>query len=198
MDFQIFVDIISSISIIIASVIAIMGVSSWRHEAKWRRKYELAEDVLANAYDAQIRFRIIRHSISHPEEGRTRQIDPSENPKHAHVIRLGYIIYERFNNEKEPFLQLEKLVFRFMALVGKEEAKPLQEIINIKNEILNNADLFVKYSIWRNDEIKNGTSDNEQITFYSNCIAEAKTVIWELRNQDDSINIRINKAIKEL
>ena len=196
-NFENLTETISSASVIIASIIAIMGVSSWRRETRWRRKYELAEDILSNAYDVQIRFRLIRRSISYPDEGKTRQIDLAENPKHSHFIRLGYIIFERFNNEKEPFLALEKLLFRFMAVFGKEKSKPLEEIINIKNEILINADLFVKYSIWRHDEIANDSSDHDQLSNYNNAIAESKLVIWE-RQGDDKINLRVENALREL
>lgn len=46
-DWNLFFDVIKSLSIIIASIVAIYGINSWRREAKWKRKYELAEEVLS-------------------------------------------------------------------------------------------------------------------------------------------------------
>ena len=66
--------IIASLSATIASITAIYGINSWRRESKWKRKYELAEEVLANLYESYQSIQIIRSPIGFGGEGETRKI----------------------------------------------------------------------------------------------------------------------------
>lgn len=79
--------IIASISAIIASITAIIGINSWRQESKWKRKYELAEDLLANVYEAHQSIRTIRSPLDSVEKGNQEKLEKMK-PK----MKLKYII----------------------------------------------------------------------------------------------------------
>ena len=55
-----FLDIVESIAVILASLFAIHGINSWRREMKEKRKYEVAEEVLALFYEARDKISLIR------------------------------------------------------------------------------------------------------------------------------------------
>jgi hypothetical protein len=80
-DWNLLFDIIKSISIIIASTVAIYGINSWRRETKWKRKYELAEETLSLFYEVQDVISIIRSPFSRNEEGKKRNRIENEKKK---------------------------------------------------------------------------------------------------------------------
>lgn len=59
---------LDSISVMIASWAAIWGINSWRREAQWKRKYDLAEEVLSLFYESRDKIRFIRSPIVFSEE----------------------------------------------------------------------------------------------------------------------------------
>lgn len=128
--------IIESIAVVFASIVAYMGVNAWRKEAKWKREYELAEEVLALFYDAAERMKIIRSMFGFSSEGSTRKQSADETPEQTRILNDGYIGLERFEREKEPFLRLRALKFRFVVVFGEESGKPFSDLNKLVNKIL--------------------------------------------------------------
>jgi len=127
------INFIQSISIIIASAVAIWGINSWRREAKWKRKYELAEEVLSLFYECKEKFQIIRSPFSNTSEGKTRKRSEDESQDDTARLDSAYVFFERYEKEKEPFTKLLSLKFRFMTIFGKESGEPFDEIKKIRN-----------------------------------------------------------------
>lgn len=127
--------IIASISAIIASITAIIGINSWRQESKWKRKYELAEDVLANVYVAHQSIRTIRSPIGFGGEGESRKVGENETQNETKVYNQAYVVIERFNRNKKAIENLQVLKFRFIAIFGKTHEKHFDKIAQILNKI---------------------------------------------------------------
>ena len=89
------VDIIKSLGVIIASIIAIRGINNWRRESKWKRKYELAEEVLASIYEAHHAIQIIRSPLGFSDEGASRPKKDNETPEETKIYNQAYITRER-------------------------------------------------------------------------------------------------------
>jgi hypothetical protein len=66
-------DILESVSIIIAAIVAIKGIDSWRRELRGSKEVELSEQVLALFYECRDNIRFIRNPFSHSDEGSTRK-----------------------------------------------------------------------------------------------------------------------------
>lgn len=128
-------EIIQNLSIIIASGVAVWGINSWRREAKWKRRYEVAEEVLSLTYECEEKFKIIRSPFSHSQEGKSRRRSDHETPEESDVLDRAYVVIERFEKEKEPFNKLFSLKFRFITLFGKKAGEPLDELRKILNTI---------------------------------------------------------------
>lgn len=127
---KIILDFIQAISVIIASIVAVYGISSWRRETAWKRKYEIAEEVLSCLYDIAERFDVIRNNLGVSGEGNSSKNDGNK------PLSKSDIVYERYEAEKTPFVKLKSLKYRFMLLYGKEACEPINEIIRLKNKLL--------------------------------------------------------------
>ena len=88
-------EILASLAIILASGVAIYGISSWRREMMGKRKYELTEEVLALFYEAREKISAIRSIHGNVEEGKSRKPNPKETPEEQKALNDAYVIFER-------------------------------------------------------------------------------------------------------
>jgi hypothetical protein len=135
MELKNYIDIIQALSVTTASIFAVFGISSWRRETKWKRKYELAEEVLSCFYDVSERFNIIRNPAGYVGEGKTRKRNKNESQEESEILDNAYVVIERFEKEKAPFIKLKSLKYRFMVLYGKESGEPFDEIVRLTNKL---------------------------------------------------------------
>ena len=138
-DWPLAFDILKSISIIVASTVAIYGVNSWRRETKWKRKYELAEEVLALFYQAKDVISIMRSPFGHSEEGKTRKRAGNESEEITEALDRAYTTIERYENNKEPFAKLRALKYRSISVFGNEIEKPFNDLFKLCNRIMQAA-----------------------------------------------------------
>src|SRR4051812_41754908 len=110
-------ELLTPISITIASITAIYGINSWRREAKWKRSYQLAEDVLVQVYQVRDSLRLIRSPLRVGDD-----ISQDNSKEEQHVIQV------RYQREKEIFAKLQSLKYRFMALHGPEHEELFKKI----------------------------------------------------------------------
>ena len=71
-------DVITAVSVAIAAIAFVAGISAWKREFIGKRRIELAEDVLALFYETQDAIREIRNPASFSGEGKTRKRDENE------------------------------------------------------------------------------------------------------------------------
>lgn len=194
-------DVIESIAIIIAAIAASIGINSWLREARWKRRNELAEDVLYNLYDAKNKLSIIRHPISYASEGQSRPKNSVEKASEEQTRNYGYVTVERFNNNSEPFLNLEKLRLRYIVVFGMEKSEGIDEVLSIKNEILSASYIWAKRTI-RYDELVNKQLQESDFSIeldrLNSEIEVFSKVIWENYNEVDAINSRVNNSIHKM
>ncbi len=189
-------NIIQSISIIIASFVAIVGINSWRKEAKWKRKFELAEEVLSSFYDVKEKIVSIRSPFSGNLEGSSRKQKENETKEEKENFDRAYIPFERYNKENEAFIRLYTLKFRFMAVFGKEHSKPFDEIKKIINDILFAAH-YLGTHYWQQQGKKFSTED--AFEKHLSKMHEYESVIWAgFLDKEDIIDKRVNEAINEI
>jgi len=182
---------INSISVIIASAVAVYGITSWRREAKWKRKYELAEEVLTTFYEVKELFEVIRSPFGHTEEGKTRKRDENESSAESERLDRAYVVVERFERDKAAFIKLRTLKYRFMVVYGKESGEPFDKIIRMTNKLFSAArNLGNEY--WN----QNLSSFNqaERKAFIEKKI-ELESIIWSDYKNKDAFQDEIDDAI---
>ncbi len=133
-DIIILKEIAEFFSIIIASSAVIYGVNAWKREHVGKRKIELALQVIGKFFEVRDAFKYIRNPFAHNEEGKSRKSNPNESKDDAHLLDLGYIAVERYQNRESVFSEFNTLKYQFMAVFGKDT----EHIFTRVNKSLNN------------------------------------------------------------
>jgi hypothetical protein len=183
--------ILESVSIIIASLTASLGILAWRSAERWKRKYELAEEVLTKFYESQQIIRIIKSPFGVGNEGKSRERNINESMEESAIHDRAYIVYERFEKNKDIIEKLQSLKFRFISHFGKENEKLFVELTKIINEIFSASQEIASISLdkyARMDRIEKGKR-----------IKELHQIIYSThKNEDDPIEKRVTKFIGDV
>ncbi len=190
-------NLIQSISIIIASIVAIWGINSWRREAKWKRKYELAEEVLSLFYECKEKFQIIRSPFGHIDEGKTRKRNEHETAAETERLNNAYVFIERYEKEKEPFIKLASLKFRFMTIFGKESGEPFDEVRRILNTIFLAASrLGNRY--WKDQGSGIFNTSDEHFQRHLKEMHKNESIIWGNYDDEDITAKQIDQCVLKI
>lgn len=190
-NFQTISDVVQTVSIIIGIWVAIYGIDSWRREHRGKRQIELAEDTLSLFYEAKDALAYIRSPMSFSSE--TEEIERGENETEDQfeARKKASIVFVRFNNKSELFNKIHAMRYRFMALIGKEEAEPFINLRKIEDDIFFSARTLVR--LWARNHFRT----DEQWDKHFEQTQEHEDVIWSY-GKDDKILIRIENVIKEI
>lgn len=119
-----------------AAWIAWRGLNKWRDETIGKRKAELAEDVIADFYEAREIILEARSSGSiRADEGNTRPKMDDETPEETEQYNVYNLVSERLSKESDFFARLQARKYRFIARFGVEAVKPYHDLYQILGEI---------------------------------------------------------------
>ena len=195
MDLKTFLDIIEALSVTSASLVAVYGISSWRREAQWKKKYELAEEVLSCFYDISERFDIIRNPAGYVGEGKTRKRNEKESHDESIILDNAYVVVERYERENAPFLKLKSLKYRFMVLFGKEAVEPFNVIVRLTNKLfLASHRLGSRY--WKDQGRKHMTE--QQFDKHAIEMGKQEAVFWADYGDKDEFKESVNQAVAQI
>ena len=189
-DIKIILEVINTLAIVIASIVAICGISAWRKEFQGKRNIELAEEVLALFYEAKDAIFAIRSPLSFQDEGSTRKPQETETSQEKQARDRAYVVYERFDKRKEVFNKLHSKRYQFMARFGREEAKPFDELRHIVIEIQCAADELAE--IWC--EVPYNQDDKKRLQEQRK---EHEKIFW-YHGKSDPIIPRVEKVISKI
>ena len=202
MGWNLIFDILQNISLIIASIVAIYGINSWRREAKWKRKYELAEEVLANMYEAQQAIRNIRSPFGYQNEGNSRKVEENETPEQTKAYNQAYVVSERYKNNNVSLQKIHALKFRFIALYGKEHEQHFNKFHQTINQIFSSADQIAQVNLGFYDfdkDLRRSTiKDNNEILYLKITDLENDLVDKGIQNAIDEIEEACKKIIGKI
>lgn len=185
------VEILNACGILVASIVAILGIRSWRKEARWKRRYELAEEVLIALYEAQNAIRLIRSPFGSTSEGESRNIEKGETPAERRILHHAHSFKERYEQHKRTFEKLESLKFRFTALYKKD----LEHHFGVFSEVI--SDIFFAAEELADARVAKHFSEEVDL---KGVFEKTKPILYFLpsKEQDDAIEKRIKDAIKEI
>ena len=195
MELKMFIDIIQGLSVITASIVAVIGISSWRREAKWKRKYELAEEVLSCFYEISESFDTIRSPAGYVGEGKTRKKRENELPEESEILDNAYVVIERFEKEKTPFVKLQSLKYRFMVLFGKDSGEPFVNIVKLTNKLFN-ASNRLGHRYWRDQGRRQFTDDQFEKHLIE--MREYEAIFWANFSEKDEFKEDVNNVILKI
>ncbi len=193
-DWNLLFDITKSLSVIVASGVAIYGINSWRREAKWKRKYELAEEALSLFYEVQDAISIIRSPFGYTGEGKTRKRNENEREEDSEILDQAYVVIERFEKNKEPFYKLRALKYRFITLFGKDSEQYFNDVVKLTNRIMTVSG-FLGRRYWKDQGSRKFT--DEEFERHLKKMEEYEAIIWEdYGDNGDEIKEKLEQIIK--
>jgi hypothetical protein len=136
--------IVTAATAIVGVILAKAGLEKWRRETIGKRKVELAEEVLADIYQARDIIQAARSFANFNNEGSTRHKEEWETEDDTGTLNAYFAAIERLNNQSEFFAELYARRYRFIALFGRDAAKPYDDLFQIRNDIIIAARMLLR------------------------------------------------------
>ena len=188
------IEIIKAISIILASIVAIYGINSWRRELRCKRKIELAEETLVLFYQAFDAINNMRFPGSFGHEGKSREKEEGESDDVKKVRDNAYVLVERYKTYEEIFSRIKSLRYRFMVIFGKDCGEPFERIGKLINRLFLSARRLARLWTKKSEEIHN---DKELERHYKS-IEEEESIFWDDSIEEDTIKKELNQIILDI
>lgn len=120
---------------IAAAFHAIRGIAAWKKETLGRRRMELAEEVLAEFYEAKDVLTWVRSPWSFPSEAADRA-GRDQEPEEERKLRDTYFApISRIERKAEFFARLYARRYRVIATFGQESGQAYTDLHRVKAEI---------------------------------------------------------------
>lgn len=129
---------------VVGACVAYQGLQKWRQETVGKRKMELAEDVLADFYEARDIINHARSPAAFGGEGSTRPKREGEDDEDTRTRDAYYVAVERLFKRSEFFARLDARQYRFIAHFGKQAAAPYQQLREIRAAIIASAHTLIR------------------------------------------------------
>ncbi|MFC2013638.1 hypothetical protein ACFLU8_01990 [Chloroflexota bacterium] len=193
------INILGSISLIIAAGTVIISVNAWRREYVGKRRLELAEEVLALFYEARDVISFIRSLFGFSGEGSTRNASPNETPEEKQINDRAYVVFERYNKCQDLFNKLYSMRYRYMARFikdfGKDSAKPFEDLRRVVNEIFLSYRMLSYY--WEQQGLRQWKNEAE-FKKHLEEMHKYEAIFWEKSSDKDQIIPRVDTVISDI
>jgi hypothetical protein len=119
------------------------GLERWRAETIGKRRVELAEEVLADFYQAREVIRAIRSPATFSNEGNTRKKAEWETENDTRNLNTYFATLERLDNRSDFFSTLNARRYRFVAYFGHDAARPYEDLHEVYSDIVVAARMLI-------------------------------------------------------
>jgi hypothetical protein len=184
---------LKSASIVVASWVAIWGISAWRREHVGKKRLDTAEEMLSLFYQARDAIGEIRSPGSFASEASGRARSPYESEEDASIRDRAYIPIARYQRQSEFFGKLKSLRYSAMAQFGPHFGKPFDDLDQVVREIL--AATSTLANLWRNLGGPENAGRNLEL------MRKLEARIWAGASADggtDEMAVRIDTIVSEV
>lgn len=132
--FQSISNIVTAISALIVTIIAIKGLNEWKQQIKYSKRFELAEELTSSFHEVEISLIKIRSSLVTHDEKHDIQADPEfkdSNPNNTTTVFLY-----RLKQHGEPIKKFLSLQPRFELTFRKETNSFFDDFQNLYKDIM--------------------------------------------------------------
>jgi hypothetical protein len=112
------------------------GLTKWHDETVGKRRIELAEEVLADFYQARDIIKAARSPFGYSHEGLSRQKGENETEEDTRVLNSYFAATERLASKADFFAETWARRYRFSAVFGSEAAGAYDDLFEVRNEII--------------------------------------------------------------
>lgn len=188
-------NVITSISVAIAAISFVSGVSAWKREFIGKRQIELAESVLAMFYEAEDAIREIRNPSSYTDEGKSRKRADFEREEESQLLDQAYVVFERYQKREKLFAELRSIKYRFMATFGSQAGEPFKEMDKILNEVFISARMLGTHYWRRQGRVQ---MSDEEFQKHLDAMHKHEAVFWYMGEDEDTISLRMRNVVKQV
>lgn len=132
--------VVTAATAVFGVLLAKAGLYKWREETAGKRRLELAEEVLADFYQARDIIRDARWPCQvvadDYEEGASTAAKAGESEEERIYRNRAFMVVERLKKHNEFFARLYALRYRFRALFGDHSTTPFEMLYRIRFEIV--------------------------------------------------------------
>ena len=183
---------IKDLSVVIGLWVVFYKIAAWHLEHRGKRNIELAEETLALFYEAKDAIVWMRHPIGFSNETDSIKQGDRESTEQYGARKKASVVLVRYNQNNELFNKIHSLRYRFMAQIGKEKAKPFDDLNKIVKEIISSSHLLA--ILW--SERYFSTEENKKKHYEQ--IKKAEEVFWDTFSENDPINPKLEKVIVDI
>jgi hypothetical protein len=186
-------EFLKSASVLVASGVAIWGISAWRREHVGKKRLDTAEEMLSLFYRARDAITEIRSPGSFASEASGRARAPHESEEDARVRDMAYIPIARYQRQSELFGKLKSLRYSAMAQFGPHLGKPFDDLEMVVHEIL--AATSTLANLWRNLGGPNNADRNLAL------MRTLEARIWagaDMEGNPDAIATKVDAIVSEV
>ena len=116
--------------------IAYRGLTKWHAETLGKRRIELAEEVLADFYQARDIIKAARSPFSYSHEGQSRHRGENETEEDTRLLNSYFAPTERLVSKADFFAEAWARRYSFTAVFGSEAAGAYDDLFEVRNEII--------------------------------------------------------------
>lgn len=128
--------ILKNISIIITTIIAVIGYTKWKKETRWKKKFEIGAEAMTTLFQVRDAIEEIRTPFYLKGEGSSRLVNEKETPLKTRRKNLEFVGYERYKRNEFVFLSLQEKKYQFASIYGAEYLKEFEKVDKIVRELL--------------------------------------------------------------
>ena len=159
----------------------------------WRRRYELAEQILPVVYQARDALRYARTRVIMKGEGESREPEASENEKLREAKNSYFVPIERLAKNAKPFGELGALRYASISHFGPESGAAIDTILGIHGQITSIASVLIDLAEAEFEMNILGARD-----FKRQQTDPLRQDLWGTRERPDEIERKLNDAIATL
>lgn len=126
----------SNVAVLVAAIVAVAGINSWRSQLRGTKRYELSEEVLALFYQMRDAFHDIRIGLVWKGEGESRERRPGESDAERRAKERAHVVVERFDKHGELFARLNAVRYRFRAQFGCSRPDPFDDLGSLLKKLM--------------------------------------------------------------
>lgn len=157
-----------------------------KHLSDRKRKQEIAEEVLAGAYELRAIIKGARFPASFSGESEGRQRAPDEPDSVAQTRDSYYVPIARMDRSEERIVAILSKRFRTSALLGEESANQLDSFRVIMNEIRLAARMLI-------DSVGSGAERLPE-----NLSKKHRNTIWSMFEDPDPLDARLDQIVTRI
>ena len=176
---------LTALAAVTAAIVAVLSYRKWKPESIGKRKIELAEEILADFYQAKDVIDWARLPSGWSSEGEKRKRPEDESEEEGRARDAYYRTIHRLVSHAELFSRLQSRKYRAMAYFGNEAREPFEEMGDIHARIIAAASNLVRHY----------RAEGE---LPANWEAWEETIGWQTEGRIDAMGDKVNAVIAKV